>query len=400
MNIKLITFAFFSCLSTIALSQSIYIGDDAQKVRSLVQYEVQTFYQAQGYHQVEMSWDTKYHDGQISEVILCKENVPMIDLRKAVDFCVHYVIQNGNLSKIITQYKNISLKELQTALSKLNTTIGNYFFDNDFEHYSRIYLSSNGLATKEYTQTVIKELPLNIKDQIQSLRQDFRKTTEVDENVKKKKEIEKQQFKSHPLNLQIIRPLIYEKLVNDLQDNLAKFFDSKYFIKNSELLKTENGFKYVIGEYNLKVFTEDHSRAAVVYRNYIEAGSHDVKTKNEITVVSGFETKNIAEKISLYLPTIDSNNIECMTVAYFNNVKFTYTKGLSILQVAKKQNISIVKYQLNPDIQTIIFDAMKDQKKGKYIILYGIGTINEKEIKKIEIKPFNNETLRDIGFDY
>ena len=146
------------------------IGDSAEEVKLGAKLEVENYYKARGYHQVRMAYDVRYFNGKISDVILCKENVPILDLGKAVDFCTHYIMEKGYLTNILTQYSNISIRELEEALSRDYKKVDNYYFDsNDTDNYYKTYLSKSGQATKVCLSKVINPIPANVIEKLNKL---------------------------------------------------------------------------------------------------------------------------------------------------------------------------------------------------------------------------------------
>lgn len=146
------------------------IGQSAGEVKSLIDYEVSSYYRAQGYHQVRMDNHTYYKNGQISEVVICKENVPMLDLQKAGNFCTHYMMNKGRLLYIAIQYSNISIEELEAVMQKSSTHVGKYYFGDDDQTFSKVYLSQSGQATKEIHNINLEPLPLAVKNQLAAIR--------------------------------------------------------------------------------------------------------------------------------------------------------------------------------------------------------------------------------------
>jgi hypothetical protein len=147
------------------------IGQTAELVKQKIDYEIKSHYRSQGYNQVREDYRTEYKNGQISDVILCQENVPMIDLGETADFCTHYIMDKGKLSFIQIQYATISIEKLAVAMGKNNIHIGKYYFGDDDKTYSIIYLSANQQATKEIRSPVTNPIPINIQNQLSALRQ-------------------------------------------------------------------------------------------------------------------------------------------------------------------------------------------------------------------------------------
>ncbi len=162
--------AVFALLFINGWCQTPAIGQSASEVKALIDYEVSSYYRSQGYHQVRMDHRTDYKNGQISEVIICKENVPMIDLQKAGNFCTHYVMNKGKLFYIAIQYSNISIEELEVVMRKSSVQVGKYYFGDDNQTYSKVYLSQSGQATKEIHDIGLEPLPLTVKNQLATIK--------------------------------------------------------------------------------------------------------------------------------------------------------------------------------------------------------------------------------------
>jgi hypothetical protein len=153
-------------------SQNIEIGDDAKKVNTSVEFLVRDHNRVDTYgNQSNSIWEynVKYFDGKISEVINCCPNQFDIRFELVSDFCVHYIMANDKLNFILTQYINISTKKLIDLYDKYYQTnkIEDFYFTNDYSHYSKIYLSKDGFATVEYRETRINEFEKSIRDRIQ-----------------------------------------------------------------------------------------------------------------------------------------------------------------------------------------------------------------------------------------
>jgi len=150
--------------------QQITIGQYSHVVKALIEQEVQINNRSKGYNQVSMSCNTDYFNGEISDVIICKENVPMIDLKKSVNFCTIFIMKDKRLSYSLTHYSNISIQELENVMSKDNIRIGNYYFGDD-NNYSKVYLSTSGQATKEVRSRLVSPIPTAIQNQLNAIRQ-------------------------------------------------------------------------------------------------------------------------------------------------------------------------------------------------------------------------------------
>ncbi|RKR80589.1 hypothetical protein BDD43_0713 [Mucilaginibacter gracilis] len=156
-------------ISSTAFGQQIkgvYFGQRADSVQALVASEVQSHYNSGGWL-MKLNARTIDFKGEIREVVLCKENVLIHNFDKGINLCVHYVMSNGVLVAISTQYANLSIAEIKNLFSPDRRNIGGYFFDSDYRHYSRLFVANNGLATDEYRQTIWTELPLQVRQQLE-----------------------------------------------------------------------------------------------------------------------------------------------------------------------------------------------------------------------------------------
>ncbi len=77
-------------------------------------------------------------------------------------------MKNSKLSYILTQYENVSFSDLRKLFntSYRDSRVEEYYFSEDFRHYSKLYLHQNGLATVEWRINNPLNLPSNIKEKL------------------------------------------------------------------------------------------------------------------------------------------------------------------------------------------------------------------------------------------
>ncbi len=158
---KKVAFGLFLIMTYfVALSQETYIGQDAQEIKYLV--ENGTRYNS------NTSWDIRYQNGKIADVILCFYKEYLVDVGITADFCKHFIMENNRLAYVITQYETLTLSQLIEAYNKLPNyiKIGDKYYDNDYKNYSIIYLHDNGLATIEWTKTNLDDLPKDVRNKV------------------------------------------------------------------------------------------------------------------------------------------------------------------------------------------------------------------------------------------
>lgn len=135
------------------------------------------------------SWDVKYSDEKIADVIQCYQQEYLTDLQTIADYCEHYIMKDGKLAYTLTQFENISVKKIRKSydsdLSKKK--VGELYFSDNYEHYSKVYLSTNDLATVEWHKTIVSELPKDIQDSISTKLLAARESKKTAEAIAKKK---------------------------------------------------------------------------------------------------------------------------------------------------------------------------------------------------------------------
>jgi hypothetical protein len=153
--------AFFLLLLSIIYlaSFSQKIGDDANGIKLLVENEIRSYYNAQGYHQVRQDYKVLWNEGLIVEIILQKENVPDAYFRRPVSYRVRYIMRGGVLNRVIKEFYDIERVELEKYARDLHqgNRINEYLFSHDYSTYSRVYAGENGLASIIIKKTVISD---------------------------------------------------------------------------------------------------------------------------------------------------------------------------------------------------------------------------------------------------
>lgn len=152
-------------------SQTIEIGQNAEYIKDRIEWATKDHNKPDSngrFSDARASWDVTYKNGQIVDVIACRENQMMLDLMMQVDFCMHYIMENGKLAVILTQFENVSKEKLVEAYDKLykGKKIGNLYYDDNYSHSSEIYLAKNGQATIEYRNADMNKIPLNLRNAI------------------------------------------------------------------------------------------------------------------------------------------------------------------------------------------------------------------------------------------
>ncbi|MDP2337736.1 MAG: hypothetical protein Q8N05_15085 [Bacteroidota bacterium] len=91
-------------------SQTIDIGQDADYIRRVIEFTTKDHNKPDSYGNYSSSkikWDVVYKNGEISDVVQCFSNQYNIDLRMTIEYCKHFLMENGKLAFILNQYENV-----------------------------------------------------------------------------------------------------------------------------------------------------------------------------------------------------------------------------------------------------------------------------------------------------
>ncbi|MBL0311020.1 MAG: hypothetical protein IPP77_15545 [Bacteroidetes bacterium] len=245
--------------------QTIEIGMDANKVKQLIHWTTQqrTGYDSYGNSKGNnVDYDVKYYNGQITEVIQCYANQYLLDFRISATFCKRYIMEYGT-AYVLTQYENVSTEVLKSKYENSygDKRIGDLFFSDDYQHYSKIYLAKNGMATIEWRKTETNSLPANIKAQIQnSLKK--RKTKKL-KTTSRRSESEGKEIKSKTYDLAIYDSVKYKSLVSNFWNDIEYSLKStSMFPDFNSLQEQQDKFFFFKNTYNAHYKLVDYSEKA------------------------------------------------------------------------------------------------------------------------------------------
>ncbi|MCO5234270.1 MAG: hypothetical protein M9888_11105 [Chitinophagales bacterium] len=385
-------------LST-AYGQTIEIGQNANSVKQLIEWSTR---QRTGYDSYGNSkgnnvvWDTKYYNGQISEVIQCYSQQYLIDFRTVADFCKHYIMENGKLAYILTQYENISVSKLKEFYDRSysSTKAGDLYFSDDYKNYSKIYLHQNGLATVKWTTAKQSDLPEKIRSEIKRKQEAEAKAEQQRVLAEKKEKDKEREIKSKVYDLKQYAPDEYKDALSRQRDRIVNYFmknSSDYYSRGNfpsfrDLEQRDVKFERFKNTYTVSYALEDHSRPSVNYGSYIAAGSNDIRGTQQVKLIDGTDQScSLLKSNSIRLSTIKIEGYEVMTKATFENIKVDFTRGLTVVKI-KGGEVEFTKFPPEQDLQSVIIDNLSDKPKGKYIVKYEIGNILGKEITNIQVQ--------------
>jgi len=140
-------------ITTHCYAQAIALGNDENTVYNILYDRVNSYNQSQGEHNLQ-SFDVIHNNGVTVEIIVSMKDGYFYDLGLNSDYAIHYVMKNGILDHIITQYINISAEQIRNRFSQLygEKHIDKYFFSDDYKSFKTVILDNNGVtAVKEET---------------------------------------------------------------------------------------------------------------------------------------------------------------------------------------------------------------------------------------------------------
>lgn len=365
-------------------SQTIEIGQNAEQIKRLVEWSTKDHNKPDSYgnySNARASWDVSYNNGQIVDVIQCYDNQYYINLRMSVNYCKHYIMEYGKLAYTLTQYENVSKEKLIEVYDGLyeERKINNLYFDEEYKHYSKIYLAQNGQATIEWRKAELSQIPSSVRKEIEN-KQKAKENEEYQQKLAEEKEEQKRlEITSKLYDLYIYNKSAYNSVLSDIKQGISNYFNSSeksnYYNRSSipsfdELANgNEKKFRYT-NIYNAYYKLDDHSRPSQMYGNVLVAGSRDVRQEKEITNISGNDkSSSLFDAISIRIPTIEVEGYEVMTEARFENISVDFAKGITIVKI-KNGNVEFLEYTPDNDLIDKIKEKLKTEPKGKYIIKY------------------------------
>lgn len=399
-------------------SQTIEIGQDAEYIKSRIEWATRDHNKPDSdgrFSDARASWNVKYNNGQIVDVIACRENQMMLDLMMQVNACVHYIMENGKLAVILTQFENVSKEKLVVAYDKLykGKKIGNLYYDDNFSHSSEIYLAKNGQATIEYRNADMNKIPLNLRNDIAKNRKEEIEATKKLKLDQEKEEQRRQEITSKVYDLKSYDSTSYYSVVECVKQNIKDYFEpagNGNYNKNhfQDYFTLENGKNKSYrakSTYNVKYRLKDNSRPSRTYGNVIVSGtSNDFSFNDYIDFVSGDDlgySMFNKSKIKFSILKIDGYNVE--TEAKIENINIEYNKGISTIQIKKDGTFDFIEYLPNNDIigkiERKIKETLKSETKGKYTVKYSVLNVMGDEKISVRIGKWENPLFKpDIRY--
>jgi len=290
-------------------------------------------------------------------------------------------MEYGKLAYTLTQYENVSKEKLIEVYDGLyeERKINNLYFDEEYKHYSKIYLAQNGQATIEWRKAELSQIPSSVRKEIEN-KQKAKENEEYQQKLAEEKEEQKRlEITSKLYDLDIYNKSAYNSVLSDIKQGISNYFNSSeksnYYNRSSipSFDELANGnvkkFRYT-NIYNAYYKLDDHSRPSQMYGNVLVAGSRDVRQEKEITNISGNDkSSSLFDAISIRIPTIEVEGYKVMTEARFENISVDFAKGITIVKI-KNGNVEFLEYTPDNDLIDKIKEKLKTEPKGKYIIKY------------------------------
>jgi hypothetical protein len=345
LKILILLLSLYSAKGQIIMPPTIEIGQSAEAVAGIIEWSTKDMQRPlqSGYRTEFYSYDIKYFNGQITEVIQCINNHLRSDLRMNVNLCKYFIMQNGKLSYILTQYYNVSVEKLINSMDNYynELKINDLYFDSDFEHYEKIYLAKNGYATIEWRKAGDNQQALKINEEykqkqiIEKKRQEEVRRTEVEQK--------------HLAFLQERTTAVYD------YQNLAK---SNYDNKDRDI-KTELADMLLAEE---EVVDDDIAIKYLV--DTLEVKKVSV-TKTDNRAVNS-ELRRIADEIDLRPLTV--NNYTVNTKANFRYSLYSEKPVTIRMKKDDKQLITFKNPRLNDEYKTKANQIVENYPIGHYTL--------------------------------
>lgn len=343
--------------------QTIEIGDDAYKVKEWIQYTTKNSY---GFDEVgnskgnNVTWDAKYKNGEITDVVQCVTNQYSLDFKIPINFCDYYIMVSEKLVFIVKQFENVSLNNLKSNFDKLfkERRFGDYYFTEDYKYFYLLYLAPNGYASTRYG--LVKYLPENIKIGIQQ------KINQIEEEINLQKQLQEK----------------YNALITkaDIQFQNKKWIASKKSYENALQLDIDNIYPNEKIEEIKKMLAFLTERKTKIY-DYSEFDNPTYKDVNSQIIQNVKEnisknelTGNINATFSYQIDSLGKNNLS--TKKDMNSDKILLNNISSTLKQSTFNKLIIKTYPVNSfaDVSINLSSYVKDlslKKSSKGIEIDG-----------------------------
>jgi sporulation protein YlmC with PRC-barrel domain len=168
---KFFLIAFLLVSSTRLFAQRISLGDKVGDVSNILRDRIRHYYNAQNSDGMETGINLKHYNGEISEIDVWIKNGFLYDLQLTADYTTRYIMSDGKLDYISTQYANLSVEKIRNSFNSLygKRHIGNFYFEEDYASYKMITLGKRGLATVEQISTSTTRFPDTVADLLQNV---------------------------------------------------------------------------------------------------------------------------------------------------------------------------------------------------------------------------------------
>lgn len=405
MKRKYLTLSVFLIIliwNNLCLAQYIEIGQDARRTLEIVKYTTKSKSGFDSYGNSKgnnVSYDVKYNDGQISEILQCFENQYLIDFRIKASYCDHYIVHDGIYDHKITQYENISTQKLKALFDNSygETKMGNLYFTEDYEYYREIYQHNNGLASIALAKTKIEDMPLSIKSLVENkLENRERERLKEEERIGEERERE-EDVTSKIYNLKEYDLTAYNSFIAKLRTNTLKQFSSKSYnqiVSNfSDIKNSKENYSSFNGTYDLSFILEDNSRPTETRGNVIIAGSRDIKTLVTIDKKSSSSTDNELNFKNVKLPTIEVEGYDVLTKVILSDFDINYIRGLATVKV-KSGKVSFKDELPKEEIRNGIATKMANSPKGHYLVMYEYSDVYGEESIEVDAEKTKSKASK------
>lgn len=387
MKKTLTTIIFLALFWNYSSAQTIHVGQDGEQIKQIIELTTRSHNRPDSYGNRASSravWDVRYQNGQVSEVIQCFYNQYLIDFQIIADYCKYYIMNNGKLSYVLTQYENVSLSDLRKHFnnSYKERKVGEYYFSEDFKHYSKLYLHQNGLASVEWRINNPLNLPSNIKEKLDSNIKAKEEEQARFEEAEKLRLIREKEIKSKIYDLKEFSPENYRQtLLSQRRAILNYFKNTNNFPSYESISKEKTKYKRFQNVYNVNYKLIDNRTESQNYGSGIILGSGSIKSEMNATLISGTdENLSLLKNAPIMIPRIYVEGVEVMTEATINNLKVDYTRGLTEIKI-NNGDIKFKKFIPEEDLQKTIASKIKNESKGRYLVKYEVSDImGEKEV--------------------
>jgi len=369
-------------------------GSSVQFIRSRINSKVRFHQHAQGNKALHYTKDLRYIDGEISEVILISENMFDLYLRRHITVTERFLIDADTLAGIIKHFDDVSLKELRAYMKALNKggQVEDYYFKEGNMECSKVFLSTNGLASILIVPWSSFEIPAEIRQPLLDEKARYELLMEEEEQIAIRQAAIEDSLNKLSYDLRVHFPNETIEIDNLLIKQIVRFYTTGSQPSFRELLESESGYHHFLSTHSVRFALEDHSRPAQERGGFIIAGSNNFETVLKCDSIN--DSCELFEGSRIKLRRKELNGRSVLTHIDYDSLEISIYKGVVDVMV-KYDKLKVKSKDLPSEIVALMERNFVEDVLGKSKMYFVAGRVLGRDVFEYELK-WENKNL--FGF--